>query len=155
MQWTQPKRLKNDFLLRSQDQIWGTLQYDDNSFIHQALARTAQEDWRFKYTRYTLPKVTIQKKNDIIAQAILETNWGWRGTLILPNHKRYSWTSTDDSDTEYQFVKSDGQALVIFRPRFGFLKLEAEVEIDPAFQRNPHLPLLTMVGWYLVLLRLR
>jgi hypothetical protein len=156
--WKQPKRLRSEYQLHSQDHLWGSLNYENAHYIHRAIAKTAEEEWIFKYTRFSLPKVTVQMKNDLVAQAIIETNWGWRGTLIFNDGPRYTWQSTDHaqigSDNEFCFLTPEGHPVVFFRPRTGLFKLEAEVEIDPAVLHNPRIPLLTMLGWFLVLLRL-
>lgn len=155
LRWTQPKRLQSDYLLRSNDQVLGTLQYENNHFIRRAAAKTAEGEWRFKYTRFSLPKVTISNNDNLLAEAILETNWGWYGNLDLPDGCQYLWKPTEPSENEFCFLTPEDHPVVYFRPRFGFFKLESEVEIDPAVLHNPQLPLLTMLGWFLVLLRLR
>lgn len=153
LQWKQLKRFRSEYQLHSQDHVWGTLSFNDNQFIPRATATTAEKEWAFKYTRYTLPKVTVQKKNDLVAQAIIETNWGWYGTLIFADGHRYVWKSTDHAEKEFCFLTREHHPLLFFKPRTGLFKLEAEVEIDPAILHNPNLPLLTMLGWFLVLLR--
>lgn len=155
LRWTQPKRLRSDYLLRSNGQVLGTLQYENNHFIRRAAAKTAEGEWRFKYTRFSLPKVTISNQDNLLAEAILETNWGWYGKLDLPGNYRYVWKSTGSSENEFYFLTPEDHPVVYFRPRFGFFKLESEVEIESAVLHNPHLPLLTMLGWFLVLLRMR
>jgi len=155
LQWKQPKRFHNEYKLHSQDHLWGTLIFDENQFISRATAKSAEQEWGFKYTRFTLPKVTVQKRNDLIAQAIIETNWGWYGTLIFADGPRYLWKSTDYAENEFCFLTSENHPLVFFKPHKGFLKFEAEVEIDPVVLPNPNLPLLTLLGWFLILLRMR
>ena len=154
LQWRQPKRFRREYQLHSQDHTWGTMLFDENHFITRATAITAEKEWNFKYTRFSLPKVTVQKKNDLVAQAIIETNWGWCGTLILADGRRYTWKSTDHTENEFRFLTSNEFPVMYFRPRVRLFKIEAEVEIDPTVLHNPHLPLLTMLGWFLVLLRL-
>jgi hypothetical protein len=151
--WRQPKRLRNEFVFGSQNQTWGTLQYQEDHYIRRATAKTADRQWNFKYTRFSLPKVTITQHHNLIAQTILETNWGWRGTLILPNEGRYTWELIDETEKGFRFLTDDGYPLISFHPRFGFLKLEAQVDIAPSVSHHPHLPLLTMLGWFLILIR--
>jgi len=155
LQWKQQKRLRSEYQLHSQDHLWGTLQFEKNQFLPRATAQTANQEWGFKYTRFSLPKVTVQKKNDLVAQAIIETNWGWRGTMILAEGPRYTWKSIEYAEKEFCFLSPDNHPMVFIQPYTSFLKLEAEVEIDPAVLHHPHLPLMVMVGWFLVLLRLR
>jgi hypothetical protein len=153
LQWKQPKRFHSEYKLYLEDHLWGTLLLDENHLIPRATAKTANQEWGFKYTRFSLPKITVQKKHDLVAQAIIETNWGWSGTLILADGHRYLWKPTDYAENEFCFLTVEKHPLVFFKPRRGFLKLEADVDIDPVVLHNPHLPLLVILGWFMILLR--
>jgi hypothetical protein len=154
LRWKQPKRLQRAYQLHSQDQIWGQLKFDNNQFISRARAIAADQEWNFKYTRFSLPKVTIQLKGDLVAQAVIETNWGWHGSLNFEEGHKYIWKSTDYAEKEFCFLTTKEHPVVFFTPKIGFLKIEADVEISSTFLHHPHLPLLTMLGWFLILLRL-
>jgi hypothetical protein len=152
LHWKQPKRLRREFQLHLQNQTWGKLSFERNQFIPRAIASTADQEWRFKYTRFSLPKVTIQVSNETIAQAVLEMNWGWQGNLIFDDGRSYNWISTDDDVQEFCFITPRDQPVVFFLPRRRLLKLEAEVDINSTFLHHPHIPLLTTLGWFLVLI---
>jgi hypothetical protein len=154
LQWKQPNRLHKKYHLHSQDHILGTLLYDKNYFIPRATATTADKEWKFKYTRFSLPEVSIKKENDLVAKATIETNWGWHGTLIFTDGIRYTWKSNDVDEREFSFFSPKDHPVVFIKPHIGFFKVEAEVELDVAISHSPHKPLLTMLGWFLVLLRL-
>jgi hypothetical protein len=155
LRWVQTKVLGSDYQLYSQKHVLGSLRYIETRFLRQGIAKTTEGEWHFKYTRFSLPKVTIQRKNDLVAQAVMETNWGWYGTLIFPDNVRFLWKPKDEAENEYCFLNLSGHELVSFYPRYSFLKLEAEVEIHPTALQNPRIPLLTVIGWFLVLLRMR
>ena len=150
--WKQPKRLHKEYHLRSQDYIWGTLHYDKNYIISRATAKTADKEWKFKYTRFPLPEVSVKKEKDLVAKATIETNWGWHGRLIFTNGPRYTWKSNDVDEKEFSFLSPQDHPVVFIKPRIGFFKVE--VEVDVTSLHSPHLPLLSMLGWFLVLLRL-
>jgi hypothetical protein len=151
--WQQPKRLKEEYYLRSQDQVLGSLYSQNNYFLRRAVAKTSEQKWVFKYLRLSLPKVIVHHKNKQVAQAIIETNWGWSGTVIFEDQYQVTWKPTHHTDGEFCFLLPENHPVVFFRTRPGFFKIEAEVEIDPAVLHNLHLPLLVMLGWFFVLLR--
>jgi hypothetical protein len=155
LHWKQPKRFQSKYLLRSQDHNWGTLHYEGNHFVRRAIAKTSDCEWRFKYIRFSLPKITILKENEFFAQASLETNWGWQSDLILGNDQHFYWKPTYHTENEFCFLNHENLPVMFLRSRYGFFKLEADVEIDPSFSHNSYLPLLTMLGWFLMLLRHR
>lgn len=152
--WRQPHRLKNNYLLNSLDQVLGTLSFGGNNFIRRGIAETQEGKLKFKYSRFSLPKVTISTETNLLAEIILEANWGWYGSLDLPGGYQYKWKPSDAYKKQYHFSDKDDYPIVTIKPRLGFFKFESEVEIDPSGIKNPHIVLLTMLGWFLVLLRL-
>jgi hypothetical protein len=154
LSWRQPQRFKRNYLLKSKDKIVGSLIFNGNNFIRRGIAGTEDGELRFKYSRFSLPKVTISTKGNLLAEIILEANWGWHGSLDLPGGYQYKWKPSDEYQKQYHFSDKDDYPIVIIKPRLGFFKFESEVEIDPSGIKNPHIVLLTMLGWFLVLLRL-
>ena len=153
LRWRQPKRLQRNYLFGFGDRVLGALEFEENYYLQRATAKTAAGEWRFKYTRYSLPKVTIQKKDNLLAETILETNWGWRGNLKFPGGYRYTWVPANFRENEYTFISAENFPVVRFWPRTRILKFESEVEINPAIYHDPHIQLLTMLGWFLILMR--
>jgi hypothetical protein len=154
LSWKQPQRFKNNYLLISQDQVVGCLNFEGNNFIRRGIAGTEIGELRFKYSRFSLPKVLISTKESLLAEVILEANWGWYGSLDLPGGYQYNWKPSDTYKNQYFFTDKEDYPIVTFRPRLGFFKFESDVVINPTGYENPHLWLLTMLGWFLVLLRI-
>jgi hypothetical protein len=152
--WRQPKRFKSAYLLQSQDQVIGSMRFEGNNFIRRGISGTEAGELRFKFSRFSLPKVTISSQEGLFAEVILEVNWGWYGSLDLPGGHQYIWKPSEIYKNQYHFTDTDDYPIVTINPRPGFLKIESEVNIDPAGFENPHLTLLTMLGWFLVLLRM-
>jgi hypothetical protein len=154
LQLIQPIRFRYDFLLKSEKKILGRLQYKAGNSIRIADVTIAQTEWKYKFLPLSLPNVTIYKNENLFAHAVLETNWGWQGSLIISEKYFYRWRSIDHTDKELCFLSGGKKPVVFIRPRMRFLRIEAGVEIDNLSLHNPHLPLLTMLGCFLMLLRL-
>ena len=151
--WRQPQRFKKIYLLKSVDKVQGSLTVYGNNFIRRGIAGTEDGELRFKYSRFSLPKVTISIKGNLLAEVILEENWGWHGSLDLPGGYQYIWKPSDTYKNQYYFTNIDNYPIVTIKPRLGFFKFESDVDIDPAGVKNPHIVMLTMLGWFLVLIR--
>ena len=154
LSWRQTKRFKSNYLLKSQERVVGSLSFEGNNFIRRGIAGTDVGELRFKYSRFSLPKVTISTKESLLAEVILEANWGWYGSLDIPGGYQYKWKPSETTKNQYHFTDLDDYPIVTIKPRLGFFKFESEVAIDPASFGNPHISLLTMLSWFLVLLRL-
>jgi hypothetical protein len=153
LSWRQPKRFKSNYLLKSKDKVVGSLIFNGNNFIRRGISGTEDGELRFKYSRFSLPKVTITTKGNLLAEVILEANWGWHGFLDLPGGYQYKWKPSELYRNQYYFTGSDDYPIMTIKSRLGFFKFESEVDIDPAGINNPHLSLLTTLGWFLVLIR--
>jgi hypothetical protein len=153
LSWRQPKRFKRNYLLKSEDKVVGSLIYNGNNFIRRGIAGTEDGELSFKYSRFSLPKVTISTKGNLLAEVILEANWGWHGSLDLPGGYQHKWKPSELFRNQYHFTSSDNYPIVTIKSRFGFFKFESEVDINPAGINNPHLSLLSTLGWFLVLIR--
>lgn len=153
LSWRQPQRFKSSYLLKSKDNVVGSLTFSGNNFIRRGIAGTEDGELRFKFSRFSLPKVTISTEGNLLAEVTLEANWGWYGSLVLPGGYQYKWKPSDTYKNQYHFTNMDDYPIVTIKPRLGFFKFESEVAIDPAGIKNPHIIMLTMLGWFLVLLR--
>ena len=154
LSWRQPQRFKNNYLLKSKDKVLGSLTFSGNNFIRRGIAGTEDGELRFKYSRFSLPKVTISAEGNLLAEVILEANWGWYGILDLPGGFQYRWKPSESYRNQYHFTGSDDYPIVTFKSRLGFFKFESEVDIDPTGINNPHLSLLSTLGWFLIIIRI-
>ncbi|OHB89402.1 MAG: hypothetical protein A3E19_01460 [Planctomycetes bacterium RIFCSPHIGHO2_12_FULL_52_36] len=72
-----------------------------------------------------------------------------RGVLEFPNGRNFSWDVSDSRRLEYAFTDADNRPLLNFTRRF---LAHANVEIDPDAFSVPELPLLVLLGCYLVVI---
>jgi hypothetical protein len=76
-------------------------------------------------------------------------------TLVLPRssvRSCYQWQKTSFWRSERAFANEGGEPLVHFKPEVAFFKQAAEGKVEPGAAALADLPLLRVLGWYLILL---
>lgn len=146
--WVQPARLKQFFELRAGDVVVATLRFERASL---ATGETADQQWTFKREGFWHPRVTVRVHGSDDNVALFNPAWTGGGTLELQGrtthfgaanfwHSQWTWEQVKDTP------------LVRFKSHAGLLKTEGEVEIEGDAARSPDLPLLVVLGWYLLIL---
>jgi hypothetical protein len=150
--WLQPKVLKREYELRIGEQVAGTLRWQ-KGWGSLALAEWNSNQWTFKRVGFWQPRVTVRIPGFEEDTAIFRPNWNGNGTLELVAGRRLNWVATRFWRSEWSFLLEDGTELVRFRPKFGLATVKARLKVKPAAHAVPELPLLLLLGWYLLLLR--
>jgi len=83
---------------------------------------------------------------------VLHTRWGGDGDVTLTNGFRAEWMHTNFWRTRWSFQHAGGREIVHFTPNHKLLKAGATVEIPQPVAPNVPLPMLTLLGWYLMVL---
>jgi hypothetical protein len=158
--WIQPRGLDNRrFELRARGDAVATLGFET---LCGSLARAESADgsWTFKRVGILNPRVTVRKAGEEATLAIYTPRWtGSEGTLDFPGGRVFNWTQTNFWATKYQITDAAGIPLVSFesgaeKPRLSdVFKTQARVEIDLRGRALPELPLLVLLGWYLIILQ--
>jgi hypothetical protein len=151
LRWTQPTALKREFELRAGDEVVGTLRWQ-KAFGSLALAEAAGGVWTFKRCGFLRPNVTVRLPGSETEAAVFKPGWGGEGTLRLADGRCYQWQHTSFWRFEWAFANEAGEPLVHFKPEYAFLKHAAGVKLEPGAASIPDLPLLTLLGWYLMVL---
>lgn len=157
--WIQPKGLGRHFELRAEDEIVATLGFE-TLCGSLARAQSADESWTFKRIGFFNPRVTVRKAGEEANLAVYTPRWtGREGTLEFSNGRVYRWVQANFWATRYQISDEAGNPLISFRSGAGKSKLsdlfktQARVEIDLRGRALPELPLLVLLGWYLIVLQ--
>lgn len=151
LQWTQPKALKREYELRAGDDVVAFLRWE-KAFGSLAAAESADGKWTFKRSGFLTPKVTVRIAGSESEVAVLRPTWRGEGTLECTNGYRYRWLNISFWRSEWAFINEAGQTLVRFKPQFAFFREGAEVKVEPGAVSIPDLSLLTLLGWYLMVL---
>jgi hypothetical protein len=151
LHWMQPSVLKREFELLCGNEVVGTLRWQ-KAFGSLALAEGADGAWTFKRSGFLRPKVTVRPAGSETEAAVFKPSWGGEGTLSFSDGRCYQWHHTSFWHSEWAFTNEAGEPLVHFKPDFALFKHAAEVTLEPSAVSVPDLSLLTLLGWYLMVL---
>jgi hypothetical protein len=150
LKWVQPSAFRNDYELRAGDEVAASLRFR-SAFGSFATGESADGCWTFKRVGFFQTRVTIRQCGEESDVATLKNNtWSGGGTLEFPNGRKLLVT-TSFWQTSLQFTTDSGSPLVQFNTG-GMIHLNATVDIDPAAADLTELPLIVLLGWYLVVM---
>lgn len=149
--WIPPQAFKREFELRAGDETLATLRWQ-TSFGSLATGESADGIFTFKRCGFLRPRITVRRPGSDENVAILKAGWGGEGTLELSNCRRYQWRNTSFWRSEWAFLDESGELLIQFKPEPAFFQHAAAVHVESAGLSAPDLSLLTMLGWYLMVL---
>lgn len=147
--WVQPSVTKQAFELRAGEEVVATLVWQRSSL---ARAEIAERSWSFKREGFWHPQVTVRDPDSDQNEAVFRPSWTGGGVLELSNGRLLRLGTANLWHSQWDWQLPDGSRLVHFRSRSGFLKSGAEVNIAEGAQDLPELPLLVVLGWYLLVL---
>ena len=150
LKWEQPSALKMNYELRANDEVTGTLRFR-SSFGSFATAKSPEGCWTFKRVGFWQTRVTIRRCDSDADIATFQNNtWSGGGTLQFPDGRIFRAT-TNFWQTRLEFQTESGSTLLQFQSA-GILHLSATVQIPNGSAALPELPLLVMLGWYLIVM---
>ena len=145
--WVQPARLKQEFELHAGDEVIATLRWQRSSL---AIAETAEQSWTIKREGFWHPRITVRIPGSDDSIATFQPGWAGRGTLDLGPGKQLRFGAPNFWRSQWDWLDPQNQPLVHFKSHQGLLKVEGEVAIEPAAIKSPDMPLLVVLGWYLL-----
>jgi hypothetical protein len=157
LRWTQPSALAREYELRAGDETLATLRWQ-KAFGSLALAESADGEWTFKRSGFLSPRVTVRAPGSETELAVFRPGWRGEGALRLSDGRGYQWANTSFWRSEWAFADEAGEPLVRFKTEFepttgfAFFKQAAEVTFEHRGHSLADLSLLTLLGWYLMVL---
>jgi len=152
MKWAQTKAKERTYELRAGDDVLARLVWQKPSGS-LALAESADGKWSFKRTGFFSPKVTVRAPASESDIAVFTPDWHvGKGSLEMAGGSRYRWATTSFWRSEMAFCNERGQPLVQYTPEWLLQLAAAKVEVTPAGVAVSELSLLTVLGWYFMLL---
>lgn len=146
--WMQPAARKRDHELLAGDEVVATLRFQRGSL---ADAEAAGGHWSFKRQGFWHPTVTVRTAGSDADIAVFHPRWVGGGTLEFADGRPLRLSSANFWQSEWVWQEKE-QPLIRFKGRHGLIKANGAVEIPPEAVRLPDLPLLVLLGWYLILL---
>ncbi|MDQ6876576.1 MAG: hypothetical protein M3082_02545 [Candidatus Dormibacteraeota bacterium] len=148
--WIQPARMKQGFELHASDEVVATLQFERASL---ASGEAAEQRWTFKREGFWHPQVTIRLPDSDANIAVFQPAWTGGGTLELPQGRLLRLGAANFWHSRWDWSDTASQApLVHFNSHAGLLKTEGLVDVETDAVAYPELPLLVVLGWYLLIL---
>ena len=147
--WIQPARLTQSFELQASDEVVATLEFQRASL---ASGETADQRWTFKREGFWHPQVTVRVPDSDANVAVFKPAWTGGGTLEIPQGRQLRFGAANFWHSQWDWLDAQNQPLVHFKSHQGLLKVEGEVTIEASAVKSPDLPLLVVVGWYLLVL---
>jgi hypothetical protein len=147
--WVQPARLKQEFELHGGDELVGSLRWERASL---ATGETENQSWTFKREGFWHPRVTVRVAGSDDNIATFQPGWAGGGTLFLGGGAQLRFAAANFWRSQWDWLDAQDQPVVQFKSRHGLLKVEGQVEIEPGGIELPDLPLLVVLGWYLLVL---
>ena len=157
LHWIQPKTFERWFELRVGESLFATLCFE-KAFGTLATAESADGSWTFKRVGFLNPRVTVREVGAEANLAIYQPKFWGDGSLEFPDGRVFHWKSTNFWGTQWGFADSGENLLFALKPGVDkpklsdLFKTQAIVEIDPRGRALAELPLLVLLGWYLMIL---
>ena len=150
LKWIQPSTFRMLYELRTNGELAGMLSFR-SAFGTLATGESEDGCWTFKRVGFFQTRVSIRVSGEADDLAIFRNNtWSGGGTLEVRGGKRFL-ADTNFWHSNLQFKTESGEALVQFKTG-GLIHLNATVEIEPRAAGLEQLPLIVMLGWYLILM---
>ena len=147
--WVQPARMKQSFELRAGDEVVATLRWERSSL---ATGETAGQQWTFKREGFWHPRITVRVPGSDDNVALFNPGWTGGGTLELAQGRTLHFGAANFWRSEWAWEEKKDSPLVRFKSHPGLLKTEGQVEIEASAAESSDLPLLVVLGWYLLIL---
>jgi hypothetical protein len=151
LKWTQPELLKKYFELLCGDDRIGTLRWE-KSFGSLATAEASEGQWTFKRGGFLRPHVTVRESGSAETIAMFEASWGGTGSLQYRGGQRIRWAPSGFWHSRWMWVSENGPEIAGFSSDHRFMKTEGRLEVSTDGAGLPELPLLALLGWYLLIL---
>lgn len=151
LSWQQPQAFKCAYELRAGDELLATL--SKSGVLGMPMdAEIGTARFTLKAEGFLRSRVTIREDGAAgEPPAFARSGFLGRGELTLPDGRSYRWKMTSFWGSRWAFVDGSDRPLVSFTSRNRFFRAGCDVEIAPGALAMPELPLLILLGWYLLL----
>ena len=155
LHWVQPKALQRSFELYEGQEKVATLEWQ-KTFGSLALAETATDRWTLKRSGFLRPRVTARVEGSDQDVALFIPSWTGSGAVEFPNGRVLQWKPLNFWCTKWVFTGAQEEPLVQFSHEGeglkDFFKTQARVELGKNARHMDELPLLVVLGLYLIIL---
>lgn len=152
--WTRTRHFPDAWELRAGGELIGALKWP-RMFSSRAEGRTSNARWVFRSPGIFSRRIEVIDETTSVGAAVLERKFGGKGDLTFPDGRRILWTFEGWVPRMPLFATTDGFPIMRFHHRFGWFRRQESIEIDPTARAMKELPLLALLGRYLMVLHRR
>lgn len=150
LKWEQPSARRMEYVLRAGEEEAATLKFR-SAWGSLATAESGDGCWTFKRVGFFQTRVSIRACGDETELATFRNNtWSGGGTLEFPDGRAFRAT-TNLWQTRLEWQSAEEVPLVCFHTG-GVIRQSAQVEVELHGGTLAELPLLIVLGWYLVVM---
>jgi hypothetical protein len=146
--WIQSHGL--NFELRAGDEIVGSLRWE--RYAH-ATAETAAQQWNFNREGFWRTRITVRAPGAETNFAVFYPRWLGGGTLEGQPGRPLRMVSRSWWRAQWDWVDEVGQPLVHIKNQGKWFEVKYRVVIEQQAVALPEMPLLVMLGLYVIVLR--
>lgn len=124
-----------------------------------ATVETVEGRWTLQQAGFLRPSVLLREEATDLDLAVFHPGLLGRGHLRFSNGVTFHWCHEGLGSAAWSFRGDGGEVLITLKLEPtresgpGPHRIQAEVEVSPAGQFSPRVPLLAALGWYLILMK--
>jgi hypothetical protein len=146
--WIQSRGL--NFELRADDEIVGSLRWERSA---HATAVTADRRWAFNREGFWRSRITVRVPGSVTTFAVFYPRWLGGGSLEGQPGRPLRMVSRSWWRAQWDWVDEVGQPLVHIKNQGRWFEVKYRVVIERQAIALPEMPLLVMLGLYVIVLR--
>ena len=156
VEWRQPNAMQRQFELNCGDTLLATIEFA-SAFGSLALAVCSQGRWTFKRMGFFNTRVVVRREGEELDLGVYRPRWtNAEGAFEMNRGASYTWKTANFWATRYLWLAPSGMELVTYRSGVLKSKLsdtfknQARMEVAPGGSLVSELPLLALLGFYLI-----
>ncbi len=146
IEWLRPDTEKKEFVLKRGNETVGTLTWGE----HSAHAETADGTWTFHKHGFLQPHILVKDKHDHKV-ARFDATAGGGGVLEAIDGRHIRWAA-HPWQADWHWIATGGNELISYKFS-GFAvdgSPEGSITIHEAAMNSPHMPLVLLLGCYVI-----
>ncbi|MGD8760137.1 MAG: hypothetical protein PVJ07_07770, partial [Anaerolineales bacterium] len=154
LKWKQTRFAVHEFKLRSGEDLVGEM-YWTEWLSDRAVAECADGCWHMDRPDFFRHRVVVREQGTGKDIAIFEKNWFGEGRLIFADGHSYEWFRTKAFWNHWALATAEDEVVFEIRDATRWFKHQADVVLHSAAEVEKELPLLILIGWYLVVMAIQ
>jgi hypothetical protein len=149
LSWHQPRAFRGEYELWAGDELLATL-WSGSSFGAIMGAKTGASEFSIRTEGFFQDLIAVREVGAVGVAAYFRKGSAER-QLALSDNRGYGWKMLSFWSRRWAFVDDSDRPLVSFQAWSQSFRAGCDVAIDPGALALPELPILVILGWYLLL----